>query len=120
MGIKSMQRMKTLILLIAVFQSKWAANGKTVPQSVAIVIGEKTINDCTFTIKEVCEGITTHAQDKEVNARVNEKNFKTKIGPGCTITEITSKCNILQQPAVATCACVTNPLTPPTGRNYVF
>ena len=88
----------------------------SVPQEVALVIGEKTIDDCTFTIKEDCKGKTTLAEEKTVN----EKNFEMNIDPGCTITEITSKCNILQQPAVATCACVTNPPPPPTGRNYVF
>ena len=87
----------------------------SVPQSVALVIGEKTINDCTFTIKEDCDGKKTTLEEV-----VNEKNFKARIDPDCTITEITSKCNILQQPAVATCACVTNPPSPPTGRNYVF
>merc|ERR1712032_432281 len=118
MGIKSKQRMKTLILLIAVFQAKWAANGNTVPQEVALVIGEKTIDDCTFTIIKDCKG--RHKGTQQDTSTVNEKNYKSKIDPGCTITEITSECNILQQPANATCACVTNPPPPPTGRNYVF
>merc|ERR1711936_155585 len=117
-------RMKTLILLIAVFQAMGDANGNPVAQSgleVALAIKDSTINYCTFTIHFVCGSIKSWIQ----NEKVTKKNWHKKIplddtNKPCQMKTISSKCNTLQHPKEVTCAIVYDPPTPPSGLNYVF
>merc|ERR1712110_322268 len=114
-------RMKTLILLIAVFQAMGEANGNP-GLEVALAIKDSTINDCTFTIYFVCGNLKSWFQ----NEKVTKKNWHKKMPidndtkKPCQMKTISSKCNTLQHPKEVTCARVYDPPPPPSGLNYVF
>merc|ERR1712137_185038 len=89
--------------------------------SVAIVIAEEDISECSFEISfnpNVCDNLIF------VGGKVDREIFDLPIDPrntrACTITKITSRCTTLDLPEEVQCQELTAPAQPPSPMNYVF